>query len=851
MLLFPSFATAYLTVTTPASPTVFVTTSAISTKYSPECNHLSLAFHPRLHQPHLRARPPNSNTLPEILPRARPPDKKIKTLRLIESHRKYVPHIFTKTYKKPISSTSKIPPYTLCTTGTKWTSNSFRFSFLPEKLPPLLRQNKLQSSLTIVCLTTLQHTIVPTVRTFQLRSPTYPFSSSIMVASTRSGGTKIDFTKFDVVSVTFSKHSTVDDLHVLWTSLFGLDFPFDELLDKTNPSDHQLRKDAVKFIHDKIIAKIKHEVTPDHTDAADLPNIDTIVYSLKVTHHSKFLANHRKQINNDDEFDFCLRRIDRKLKTGDLVDFEVQLNLSKLFTDVRTTFKWLNFAHYSTKAFPVAVSASPATQSTTAAPSNPGPQVPYTHLQTCMTQMGTQFNQLVSALNNNSTSKIEHICNHTIFDSVLSERHLLRNTPHQFLRKSDVAPITIGNTLARHEIDSSHPASSFMALSGDYFILQDLGPASEKNLRLTVTKYTGNTAYDFYKWYEVITIHIKRFNKYIHPYYCFRGDCDDPKGFTIGDGPNDAVPLRHKTIIEKDSKLLWDVLNHVFEKSSREHTAVQIHNGCGYTVLHTLVADSHPQIVQEPSDLILHRPTQDSLSLLEYMCKYEHYLMLKTFIEDHHASLDNDVEKQHFVSGCKYSNFIKEQIRRERDIPAHQHKFTTSALIITITGYLNLPNSPTKRGLLRQRNSYSPRNATSQRASNIHSLQTYPTDDEYSYSQDIEDDENVKYAYNVACNKIRAHTDAITKPCLVCTILTGVPPTDNHRFEQCPVLLNHDLLKNQVKGFCGLIMRGRNHDNSTPVKRTHAVSAFATDNIDVNNSHHGNTPTTDFHLGHS
>ena len=386
-----------------------------------------------------------------------------------------------------------------------------------------------------------------------------------------------------------------------------------------------------------------------------------------------------------------------------------------------------------------------------------------------------------------------------------------------------------------------------MALSGDYFILQDLGPAAEKNLRLTVTKYTGTTAYDFYKWYEVITIHIKRFNKYIHPYCCFRGDCDDPKGFTVGDRPTDAVPLRHKTIIEKDSKLLWDVLNHVFDKSSCEHTAVQVHNGCGYTVLHTLVADSHPQIVQEPSDLILHRPTQDSLSLLEYMCKYEHYLMLKTFIEDHHASLDNEVEKQHFVSGCKYSNFIKEQIRRERDIPAHQHKFTTSALIITITGYLNLPNSPTKRGFLRQRNSYTPRNAASQRPSHINSLQAYSADDEYAYSPDIEDDQNIQYAYTAACNKIRAHADTITKPCLVCTILTGVSPTDNHRFEQCPVLLNHDLLKTQVKGFCGLIMRGRNHDNSTTVKRTHAVSAFATDNIDITPT----SPTTDFHLGHS
>ena len=90
--------------------------------------------------------------------------------------------------------------------------------------------------------------------------------------------------------------------------------------------------------------------------------------------------------------------------------------------------------------------------------------------------------------------------------------------------------------------------------------------------------------------------------------------------------------------------------------------------------------------------------------------------MFKTFIEDHHASLDNAVEKQHFISGCKYSNFIKEQIQCKCGIPAHQHKFTTSALIITINGYLNLPNSPTKRSLIRQRNPYLPHTTASQRA---------------------------------------------------------------------------------------------------------------------------------------
>ena len=66
--------------------------------------------------------------------------------------------------------------------------------------------------------------------------------------------------------------------------------------------------------------------------------------------------------------------------------------------------------------------------------------------------------------------------------------------------------------------------------------------------------------------------------------------------------------------------------------------------------------------------------------------------------------------------------------------------------------------------------------------------------------------------------------DAIIKPCLVCTVLTGTPPVDGHGFEQCPLLLNHDLLKTQVKGFCSVIMRGQNVTKAAALEHTIAVT---------------------------
>lgn len=159
------------------------------------------------------------------------------------------------------------------------------------------------------------------------------------------------------------------------------------------------------------------------------------------------------------------------------------------------------------------------------------------------------------------------------------------------------------------------------------------------------------------------------------------------------------MPQHHETIITKDDRLLWDVLTSAFKKDTTECVTVQAHDGSGCAALKSLVARSHPAIAPEPSKPILVRSAQGKLDVLKCMHQCKHWLMLRSHIKNTHATLNNEVEKQHFISGCNHSAFFKDQVRCEQDTPAHACKFAPSALIATMNGCLDLPNSPTKHPL--------------------------------------------------------------------------------------------------------------------------------------------------------
>lgn len=740
-----------------------------------------------------------------------------------------------------------------------------------ESIVQTLQKRKFRFSLTIFEISEIAFLVY--LQTDTLFNTNFQHPSYKMPVATRTTGTQaLDLSRFDYVYVTYQEHPNHSDLHNLWIGVYGFDFPFTDLIDnaKTPPD---FKSNIKTLIMNRIVAHVEKEAT--HTDAANQANIQHIIELLTLTILHDNIYNKRKSFQSDDDFINACRKIQQKAAKNERLDLTVQLNIAKLYVNF-DDFDFLDFANYSyATAFPVtAASTNAAAAATAAATTTKTGKTLATHgtLMNCMQAMGKNISNAVEGMKaSHSNNKIEHKCVPTNFHADLQDRYQIRHKPYEHLRKQDVTPIKFAATgkEARHERDPSKPGSSFMALSGDYFILQDMGPSAEKNLRSTVTKYYGKTVYEFHKWYTVTGSHMRRYNKYLHPYELFTSDITDPKGFTVGDGETDVVPATHDTIIIKDDRLLWDVLTTVFEKDSTEYITVQVHNGSGYAALYSLIARSHPNLVPEPSKLILIRPVQGKLNLLEYMHQYEHWLMLRTFIEDSHCTLNNSVEKQHFISGCNHSAFIEDQIRRERDIAAYAHKFEPSALIVTINGYLDLPNSPTKRPLTRLRNPYLPRNAlpsrqttrvqnldmhpTNSAAMQVHNVDMCPTDsalnevDTYDIS---DDDDNLHFAYTAACNRIRNDPETIIKPCLVCTVLTGTPPVDGHRFEQCPLLLNHDLLKTQVKGFCSLIMRGRNMTKAAAIKHTNAVTFEEIESdtsIKTDRDTPPDTPNRDFH----
>ena len=67
----------------------------------------------------------------------------------------------------------------------------------------------------------------------------------------------------------------------------------------------------------------------------------------------------------------------------------------------------------------------------------------------------------------------------------------------------------IQGELSHRQIDPNHQFDSFVMVSGDHCIIQNLGPAAEKNFQSAITRHAGETPHKFHKWHETFAIHAK------------------------------------------------------------------------------------------------------------------------------------------------------------------------------------------------------------------------------------------------------------------------------------------------------------------------------------------------------
>jgi len=111
-----------------------------------------------------------------------------------------------------------------------------------------------------------------------------------------------------------------------------------------------------------------------------------------------------------------------------------------------------------------------------------------------------------------------------------------------------------------------------------------------------------------------------------------------------------------------DTQVIWDVIYTVFAKHDHYRHIIELNDGKGDEALQSILAQSHLALIQVPSMLVTSRPTQQNLTLLEYWKKYNHYIMLRAYIESNRHTLHDKYEREHFITGCKYSTFLQTKI---------------------------------------------------------------------------------------------------------------------------------------------------------------------------------------------
>ena len=286
-----------------------------------------------------------------------------------------------------------------------------------------------------------------------------------------------------------------------------------------------------------------------------------------------------------------------------MVDVNIEIAISSLFINLQPGFNFLNFANCAERPF--LVTAPPARQAAgnhtpgDARAANPrpaalgGPHAIHGDLMMCLNVLRQQATRFGAAMHNsNARGKAKHPCVPADFQAKVSRQHGIRHTPHHHLCESDVTALTIQGQQTCCELDPNHQTNSFMTASGDHFVLQDLGPAAEKNFQTTATKHGRKTPCEFHKWCETVTVCVKHFNKCLHPCHCLRKGAQDPKGFADGNTLIN-VPSAFSTNITKDGKLIWDVLTSVFDTSTSKCLTVQVHDGRGHEALHQIIVKGH------------------------------------------------------------------------------------------------------------------------------------------------------------------------------------------------------------------------------------------------------------------
>ena len=334
-------------------------------------------------------------------------------------------------------------------------------------------------------------------------------------------------------------------------------------------------------------------------------------------------------------------------------------------------------------------------------------------------------------------------------------------------------------------------------------------------------------------WYKDFTAHGLANQIFICPYYCFRTHVNDPKGFSCGkDTEHDRydLPADFQFILPTWAGWIAHAIKDVFPEGSSERLICQSSGVNGYAALASIILPHHPAFYEYGPTLTTSPPYQQlGMDLQEYYNEYIDFLELRAYNENNTRNLNDFDQMTKFLSGCLWGDQILEKVREDRLSKNKKitDQFSQGQIMNTLKivveridtrrdGYTSFVDpqrirSPYKkphkpRNLYRDFEKKRPERPDKTKKQ-INLLQAF--DD---LKPEIPSEAGPLCAiYRMGIDSAKATGFDISQKCMVCE-------ESGHTFEDCPILKNHDLLKQIHIKFCSLCrqVRKKSKDSLSP-----------------------------------
>ena len=256
---------------------------------------------------------------------------------------------------------------------------------------------------------------------------------------------------------------------------------------------------------------------------ADKTTILPLIKSCAIRYSDEH-AHSFKTVRTPSGLENALRAVERKFSRGTDLTVNLFLNFAHWYVDTRRLVDVCDFSIFNSDPFPVPAIPPPVAPAQAANAAAPGANPPALDpgVVTLIRQLDMNTKQYSKAL---VPPKFPGASTHPFikanFPQEVQERRTLHLTNYVYHCLDDLQSFSIGPNYALFYLDPVHIGTSFIALDGTYFVLEDQGAGSEKNFCTTANKCSGHTAYDIYNWYTTFTEHCARFS-----FYCDQREYD-------------------------------------------------------------------------------------------------------------------------------------------------------------------------------------------------------------------------------------------------------------------------------------------------------------------------------------